>query len=621
MIDRHTRLNLFLVLAAVLLAQTFLLGRSMPLAETLSDKHLLYIDHPYHLYQIELAKFLARDHKIIGYDPFFEAGYVGGITTNLSAMSQAAFAWLTSDVLTTTQAYKLYVVLVSLIAPLLIVFASRASGLAKLELWLAGILGLLMWWASAIRWYFSAGMTASTLAGFFSVAYCLLLYHHLTSDRLAWNRTVGLGLAACLFLFIHPQFLFPVAVFALVLLFHIGSMDVLKRCAPHVILIVTLALTPNLIWLIPKIQALTTFSIPHIFQANTNPSVPFLELLGIWNNPSMGSKLYPLLLISSIWALMYPANDGSRQLNKILFLSWLWIALFAYFGALMPKMAMIQPNRLAPVAYLFLIPVASRGILLAFKTVFHGQKSAVQFLAVVTAAFTLLVISWTAIEALHEASPDPGGRYGTLPPEAKSPGEITRQILDWIDTNTTDSGRILFETSLARVHDQGHISGYLALHSKREFIGGPYTVNEFAEFWDGHVFKKPIRAIDKARFLEYMRLFNIGWAIVHSAESKKYLDGIPEFYSVANFGKVSIYTLQHSLSYAISGCVKGITRGHNRLAIKRCSGDQGPIVLKYHFVEGLKSSDNSELGAVYLMDDPRPFIKVGPGADAFELSI
>jgi len=485
-----------LVLAAVLLAQLFLLGRSLPLSEILSDKHLFYIDHPYHLYQIELAKSLARDHKIIGYDPYFEAGYIGGITTNLSAMSQAAFAWLTAGVLTTTQAYKLYVVLVSLMAPLFIVFAGRASGLIKLDLWLTGMLSLLMWWASAIRWYFSAGMTASTLAGFFSVAYCLLLYHHLTSDRLAWNRTVGLGLAACLFLFIHPQFLFPVAVFALVLLFHIGSTDVLKRCASHVILIATLALTPNLIWLIPKIHALTTFSIPHIFQANTNPSVPFLELLGIWN-PSMGSKLYPLLLISSIWALMYPANDGSRQLNKILFLSWLGIAVFAYFGAILPKMAMIQPNRLAPVAYLFLIPVASRGILLAFKTVIHGRKSAVKLFAAATAAFTLLVISWTAIETLHEASPDPGGRYGTLPPEVRSPGEITRQTLDWIDTNTTDSGRILFETSLARIHDRGHIAGYLALHSKREFIGGPYTVNEFAEFWDGHVFKKPILSIYK----------------------------------------------------------------------------------------------------------------------------
>lgn len=609
------------MLAAVLLAQMFLLGRSFPLSEIFSDKHLLYIDHPYHLYQIELAKSLARDHKIIGYDPYFEAGYIGGITTNLSAMSQAVFAWLTSSVLTTTQAYKLYVVLVSLVAPLFIVFAGRASGLVKLDLWLAGMLSLLMWWASSIRWYFSAGMTASTLAGFFSVAYCLLLYRHLTSDRLAWNRTVGLGLAACLFLFIHPQFLFPVAVFALVFLFHIGSMDVLTRSFPHLILLATIALTPNLIWLIPKIHALTTFTIPHIFQASTNPSAPFLELLGIWNNPSMGSKLYPLLLLSSIWALIYPANDGSRQLNKILFLSWFGIAVFAYFGAIMPKMAMIQPNRLAPVAYLFLIPVASRGILLAFKTAIHGQKSAVKYWAVATAAFTLLVISWAATETMHEASPDPGGRYGTLPPEVQSPGEITRQILDWIDTNTTDSGRILFETSLARIHDRGHVAGYLALHSKREFIGGPYTVNEFAEFWDGHVFKKPILAIDKPMFMEYMRLFNIGWAIVHSTESKQYLDGVPGVSPVATFGNIKIYTLQHPLSYVVSGCTQSITRSHNRLVIERCKGDQRPIVLKYHFVEGIKSSDDSKINAVHFMDDPRPFIEVGPGAKAFELSL
>jgi hypothetical protein len=618
---RLARPDIILILGTVFLLQLALINQSLPLSELLSAKDILYIDHPFHLYQIELAKALASEHKIVGYDPFFEAGYLGGITTNLSAMSQAVFAWLTSAFLTTSQSYKIYIAAVSLVSPLFIIIACNASGLVRSELLVAGIFSVLMWWASAFRWYFSAGMTASTLAGYFSVLYCILLYRHLTSERALWRQTFCLGLVAALFFFVHPQFPIPVACFVLSMLFFSGFSRTVQHAAPHLAMIGTIALLPNLVWLLPKFGAVSHVVSHHIFQAITTPSVPFTELMGSWRAPSMGSKMYSLLFLSSLWTLAYQKDQHNGQLNLVFIGTWLGLAAFAYFGALLPKISMTEPNRLAPVAYLFLIPVAAQGIITALKCMLQmGPYTKKRYLAAGLMAFTLVPFSWASKETLHEVSYESGGRYGAQPPEIRGPGPITNWILDWIDSNTTNAGRILFETSLARIYDKGHVAGYLALHSGREFIGGPYLENEFVEFWDGHVFKKPIQTIDPAGFKQYMELYNVGWVVVFSPESKAYLDKIQWATRVDSFANINIYSLHRPLSYVVSGCAKSIDRSFNHVTVEPCPGNQQPIILKYHYVQGMKSSGSSKIEPVWEMDDPRPFVKVENYTGSFQLT-
>ena len=178
---------------------------------------------------------------------------------------------------------------------------------------------------------------------------------------------------------------------------------------------------------------------------------------------------------------------------------------------------------------------------------------------------------------------------------------------------------MLFETSLARIHDGAHIAGLLARLSGREFIGGPYPYMFFAGFWDGHVFGKPIKEIDGAKFQSYLDLYNVGWVAAHSPESLRYLRALPFLREVTQIGAVHIYTVDRPLSYFLAGKGSINARVKNRVFVLQDLMRGSPIVLKYHYVKGLHAIDESPLTPVYLADDPQPFIKIVPRMESVEV--
>src|SRR6185503_9079142 len=118
------------------------------------------------------------------------------------------------------------------------------------------------------------------------------------------------------------------------------------------------------------------------------------------------------------------------------------------------------------------------------------------------------------------------GRYGAAPPEVKPPGDYSVWLMDWLKRRTTADSRVLFETSNARIHDQGHMAGYYAYSSQREFIGGPYPQMLVVSAWDGFAFGKPIADIPTARMAEYLSAYNIGAIVVHSDAARSYFDAM-----------------------------------------------------------------------------------------------
>ncbi|MFB3081010.1 MAG: hypothetical protein ACE1Y1_04470, partial [Nitrosomonadaceae bacterium] len=80
---------------------------AFPLTELLSEIPLLHFDSPYHLYQVSVAQELWLDHHLVGYDPWFAAGYVGGVNVNQSARIPALLAMLFTPSLGPIVAYKL----------------------------------------------------------------------------------------------------------------------------------------------------------------------------------------------------------------------------------------------------------------------------------------------------------------------------------------------------------------------------------------------------------------------------------------------------------------------------------------------------------------------------------
>lgn len=161
-------------IAVALVAQFLLLANVFPLSELMSDKMLLTIDHAYHLYQVHLALDLAASGQLIGYDPFFGAGYVGGVTFNASAKLPALIALILEPTLTPIQSYKIFVFFAALVAPACAPLAARMFGFAPRPTWITVIIGLSLWWVSGFHWYHTAGMVSYVLGAFLLFRIALL---------------------------------------------------------------------------------------------------------------------------------------------------------------------------------------------------------------------------------------------------------------------------------------------------------------------------------------------------------------------------------------------------------------------------------------------------------------
>jgi hypothetical protein len=279
----------------------------------------------------------------------------------------------------------------------------------------------------------------------------------------------------------------------------------------------------------------------------------------------------------------------------------------------------VQPNRFSIPAYLFLLIPAAFGV----STVLSWLKSSaprVRFLGVGTAVCCAASFGFSAVEVAREFSSAHVGHYGALPPEVRPVGEKSAWLVDWLRANTSTDGRVLFETSKARVHDQAHMAGYYALTSDREFIGGPYPFMFDAGFWDGFAFGRPIDSWAPSDFARELDLYNIGWIIAHSDVSKRYLDSLSDVEKVAEHEDLALYRASRSLSYFLEGKGRIADRGINRLVLVDLEG--ADCVLKYHYVAGLVADPPAQIEPVIVPGDKRPFIRIVPnGSHRIALSM
>ena len=186
-------------------------------------------------------------------------------------------------------------------------------------------------------------------------------------------------------------------------------------------------------------------------------------------------------------------------------------------------------------------------------------------------------------------------------------GGLVNRIMELTDA----SGRILIE-------DSRHVevywgSNFLAvLPSSREFIGGPHNcmqvIHRFASFSDGEIFFKRIERIGIEKFMEYMDLYNIKWAFVHSKDSKEYFESYSQYFKkISSYEHIDVYQINRQTSYFVEG---GGNIKSSLDKIKITNASKGNIIIKYHYLETLKSCPEVDIEKFYMLDDPVGFIKI-----------
>ena len=593
------------MIAGTLLVQFVLMSISFPISQLLTQKPLFYIDSPVHWYLIESAKAFISSWRLVGYDPYFAAGYVGGVTFNTSGKLAAALTILLTPWLSDIVIYKLLVFVTGVLAPSCVALSARWLRLPVLASYSSTVIAVLIWWVGALRWFDTAGMVSFVLCSYVALPYAVFVVRYLTEPLNQW-ALVCLTVVGALGFFTHPHF--PLLVGPLVVaLAGARRHEVCRgRLIPAFIVLPALCLALNLPWIIPSFRYESFANLDPTYQRAVDITIIWQEALGRITNTARGSRVNSLIWFASLCMFAGRLEPRQKRIAVAIILASLFFVLFAALGAAVPLIGTAEPNRFSAPAYLYLSIPAGLGIEVVFKRLFVSR--APRWAAAAGALLLTAAIVFCIRELTRELSTADIPHHGERPPEVRGVGVNSVWILGWLERHTTNNARVLFETSKGRIHDDAHMAGYYALTSDREFIGGHYPLLHFAGFWDDYLFGRPIASLSQEEFDKYVQLYNIGWILAFSDKTKEFLDRFPEITPLEHFGPLQGYVVRGPHTFFIEGSGTVSARSFNRIELNHLTGQS--VILKYHYVQGLQATPPAHLEPAQMLDDPVPFIRI-----------
>ncbi|MBN1217446.1 MAG: hypothetical protein JXM69_00840 [Anaerolineae bacterium] len=568
----------------------------------LNDFPILHLDYSYHYAQIvEINELFTFQGTSWGYSPLFFAGYPVGITSNLGAKGWTWFVYLLSYFsIPAVTAFNLFVVWWLVVTPLLIYQSSRWFSLSPGVATLATILGMFYWWVSVIYIYFILyGMVsfAATipLAMFGIAAFVAFIYRR----RWFYLGVMGVTVTLCGWLHILSAIFIVVGV-GVVYLFNLRRLSLIQHGA--ILLIGALAVIAQWPWLGPYLSIGKWFagSDGHefFFQANGFAAIrrDILSELPL-------ASLHRLVLVGSVVGLYQWWQKGKYSLAALFTILPATLLFLGYFGSVLAK---FQPERNLPVAYLWLtIPAVVGG-----QYVYNMLRQNNHRCVLTIAGLILLILTlWPNLPEFSERAIEEFGRPYTPGQLIHPPSDNATILINWLQANTTQAGRVLFEESTWYWDNQTQVvAGYLAYASQRSFIGGPFPWGGPVDFVDGHPFDRPIETMTTFQMADYLSLYNIHWVIVYSEESQTFFDGRPELVEpLQDLSFAKTYRVKSPGNYFLTGTGQVKVEGH-RIKLWDLQGSE--IVLKYHWVPYLQSDSEVVIEREMIASDPHGFIKI-----------
>ncbi|RTL18824.1 MAG: hypothetical protein EKK52_13770 [Burkholderiales bacterium] len=594
------------VLLGTLLVQGVLQAIFFAGTSVLDATPLVHIDAPYHAYQMEVARQLCSEREIQGWDPFFGGGQPAGVVGNASAKVQGLFACLDGQPSAIWPTYKASSFVFGLLGPATLVVACMLIGLSVRATVLASVLGVLMWWTGGLRWYHTAGLVSYVAMAYALIPFVIAVKRLVAAPGPVAALAVGLFAAAGFWL--HP--LFPVAAVLLGLpLLIVGLRDIRQPLAATgcVVAVTVLMVAVNWAWVAPTLTEKSGISNGLLYQAGVNVWLPLQEMLGRAGTAAGGTRMAIGLLVGA--GLVLALRRVPHRLELVgLMLGSAVLMIWASVGAVSPGIARLQPNRFSTLAWLVLVVPAAGGLDAALSTWRHAARG-LRLVLGLSLCTVALFAAFFCREVWREFTlPDGGPRYGVAPPEVKGDGEVLRRLELFLKEHTDRSARVYFENSLGRIHDGAHIAGLLAMRADRELIGGAYPGVDFANAWDDTAFGQPLSRFTPEALVQRLDDYNIRWMLCHREACRHAMQSVPGVSRVAELGPVTAFERTTAPGWVLEGQARVTARCHNRLELDDISGDR--LVLRYHWVPGLRSVEGAVLRPVELVPGARPFVAI-----------
>ena len=586
-------------------------------------------DYSYHLYFCETTWNHHYTGHSWGYNPFFKAGYPSGLALDNELLQ--LFCTFT-PFLSSITLIKIWVVLFLFLLPFLIYKSSLNFGFNKKTAIISMLLFLIYlynnYFINEVIYY---GMFNFLFSNCLALFYLSMFYRYMVKKEK--KTAIFLLLTFPLIPLMHSSIL--ITFFIPFLLIYLTNMKKLSLKNNLVILTpIIISLLILLFWIaLPFLNNIngSIINTTQFFQINSLQQLFSDFYCNSYDKcPSAGYDFIklPLILIGLLGIFKW------YKKNKLcyLFLPFsIILFIIIYFHNLIPIfnfISQIHPYKYIVTLMLYLLIPAGSFIIHFYKRInlkkFNLRTAFfILFLALI---IFQIIYTQTLSQPMHGLFTDPPKNY--------------LELKNKIKEKTTNNGRILIEIDIKpkNMFDKPSILyGMLSLETERQLLGGPHlyptTKYDFPALTSGRVFNKEWSLSDE-ELLNYLDLYNVGWVIARSRETRTYLSeryiqnnslfkSIDRFslnyYAGEKYYKFHLYEVNRNLSFIIGGTAD-VEADFNKIKVKNLKTKNNEIILKYHYHPTLKATDGLQLEPVYMQDIPMPFIKVtGINIQEFEV--
>lgn len=580
-------LGLVLLLAWQTWLALGLFGPETPWQTLLDDRPVLSGAHPQHLYLATLgAQSIGCSGTCCVYDPAFAAGYPKTPIFNGSRLAEIVL--LVGGGSYNPAAYKIGLVLLCLLVPLLVALAALGAGFPASSSLVATAAAMLLAWGPSGRLALEAGTNDLHLAALAMLAQAgLLVRFHRAPGVLSW---MGVWLTASLVWFAQP--LAYVLVLPLLLTYYlcVGPRHGSFTWHGALFLAQLAALAVNLPWLVDWVSY-WWLRAPLPVGAGM---LPHRTLGTLWNAPLWGGPaergLAVLVLGSGLFGVLL-LHGRQRLAARLLLLGSAGLLVLAFLGISWEPLGEMGTSGLfLPALWFAALPAAHAWIWVVAQLFRHGTWGRVT-LASLLGGIGFMGFAW------HDELLPVLERCVETEPLQIGLGPARAAVVQKLVQHTGTEARILWEDRpLAR--QASRWSALLPVLTERTFLGGldPDGVIEHSSisFIDGSLDGWPIASWTDEALSDYCKRYNVGWVVAWSPAVLKRFHDWEEAVPVADvLDDVPgyLFLIKHApRDFAVKGKAQLIHADWHHITLADVVPENGVVVLSFHYQSGLRVS-------------------------------
>jgi hypothetical protein len=595
-----------------------------PPSQILNDEAIYPFDYATGYYLIESAKERFRTiGQLHGYDPYFMAGhpevYLENNNILITLLATFVLPFLSSGLV-----MKLFYLVGLTLAPWALYASFRNFDVGVRGALAGTLLGLTYMRVGEFALAETGGALASVLLFLFALPYLSFYYRFLRYGER--SSAILFSLLTPLLPLLHKNLIviLPIPVLLLFWIYRSGYRHW------HLVLYAVLggvAVWANGFWLFPCIAGLPyissdplplwlNFDARKILVDYASPTVGFSDfcLPGTYYGTLFTRQL--ILLLAIFGSFRWWKKRTCQPLCVVLLLSAGFYLLFSYCGSYIKPLQLFEPYRYS-IWMNFLLLVPASAALDAFLTR-PARRRGVRCSFLSRAGMVLGVVS------ILNLLPSCARLLQIHPHRILAKGYLDEVIAleDWLIAHTDRTSRILLEeagASLGRDREgpyrDSFAIGIVALRTRREFLNARYPFYRisfrFSSFFNGKAFGQRIDQMDPATLRSYLDLYNCGWIISWNEGCVRALRERFSFLTEQDrIGHFVIFRVHDPMrSYLLKGSGR-TTSGFFGIQVDDMEPDEGEVILRYHYVPGMRADPSAVIEEVRVCDDPHGFIRL-----------